>query len=153
KTEELKQQVRRSKTRAVLLNDTVMAGEQAPAEKRPVMKPAPAAPAPMSTTEMEVDLVSQRTSTWSGSSAPPPVTVAVGLAPPSGWQPPSYAPNLPVSLAGGYDLAFPSLRPETIKSGGGARRVALFSEAWPVAAERRVFPALATEAFLVAEIK
>jgi uncharacterized protein (TIGR02231 family) len=85
--------------------------------------------------------------------APPPVTVEVGMRPPSGWQPPTYAPDLPASLAGGYDLSFPSLRPETIKSGQGARRAALFVESWPVQVERRVLPALAPEAFLVAEIR
>ena len=56
-------------------------------------------------------------------------------------------------MAGGYDLAYASLRPETIKAGKGARRVALFSETWPVSVERKIFPALAKEAFLVAEIK
>ena len=86
-------------------------------------------------------------------SEPAPVTVEVGLEPPPAWQAPTYAPELPVSLAGGYDLTFPSRRPETIQSGGGARRVALLSESWPVDAERRVYPALAAEAFLVATFK
>lgn len=84
--------------------------------------------------------------------APPPLA-ETSLSPPPGYQPPSYDPNLPASLAGGYDLAYDSLRPETIRAGKGARRVALFSESWPVSVERKVFPALAKEAFLVAEIK
>ena len=33
------------------------------------------------------------------------------LAPPPAYVPPSYAPDLPAALAGGYDLAFPSLQP------------------------------------------
>ena len=84
--------------------------------------------------------------------APMP-TSEMSLSPPGAWQRPSYDPNLPASLAGGYDLAYASLRSETIKTGKGARRVALFSESWPVTVERKVFPALAKEAFLVAEIK
>jgi Domain of unknown function (DUF4139) len=82
-----------------------------------------------------------------------PEVVVGGLSPPPGWRRPVYAPDLPASLAGGYDLAFPSLRPETVRSGKGARRVALFAETWPVAVERRLMPALAPEAFLVAEIR
>ncbi len=78
----------------------------------------------------------------------------VGLAPPPAYQPPSYSPELPAALAGGYDLSFASLRKETVKTGDGPHRVPLFSERWPVAAERVVYPALAPEAaFLVAEIK
>jgi hypothetical protein len=82
-----------------------------------------------------------------------PEVVVGGLSPPPGWRRPVYAPDLPASLAGGYDLSFPSLRPETVRSGKGARRVALFAETWPVAVERRLLPALAPEAFLVAEIR
>jgi hypothetical protein len=85
--------------------------------------------------------------------APPQPSSELGIAPPAAYVPPAYAADLPASLAGGYDLAFPSLRKETIKSGGGARRVALFSQVWPVTVERKLFPALAPEAFLVAELK
>ena len=84
---------------------------------------------------------------------PPAPTVGVGLAPPPGYVPPSYGPDLPVSLAGGYDLSFKSLRPETIKTGKGARRVALLTQQWPVEVERRLFPALAPEAYVTAEIR
>ncbi len=87
------------------------------------------------------------------SEEPPAPTVGMSLAPPPGYRPPAFDPNLPAASAGGVDLAYESLRPETIKSGKGARRVALFSETWPVSVERKVFPALAKEAFLVAEIK
>ena len=75
------------------------------------------------------------------------------LAPPPGYRAPSYAADLPATAAGGYDLAYVSLQRETVPSGKGARKVALFSEAWPVTVERKLFPALFPEAFLVAELK
>lgn len=80
-------------------------------------------------------------------------TQGVSLSPPRGWVPPTPPPDSPAALAGGYDLAFPSLRPETVASGKGQRRVPLFNEAWPVSVERKVFPGVAKEAYLVAEIK
>ena len=46
------------------------------------------------------------------------------------------------SLDHGKSLSVPNIR-----------RVALFSQTWPVSVERLIFPALAKEAFLVAEIK
>jgi Domain of unknown function (DUF4139)/N-terminal domain of unknown function (DUF4140) len=151
KTEELKEQVYRSRARLMLQKGDVAAGRAAGASAPPMPPP----PAPMRTMSESVVVAqeSRELEKSGGSYEPPPVTVAVGLAPPPGWRAPSYAPNLPVSLAGGYDLAFPSARPETIKSGAGARRVALFTESWPVGVERRVFPGVAREAFLVAEIK
>ena len=83
----------------------------------------------------------------------PTSTVGVGLAPPAAWRRPAVDPRLPASLAGGYDLAFPAARRETIPSGGGGRRVPLFTESWPVKTERKLFPALARDAFLVAELQ
>jgi uncharacterized protein (TIGR02231 family) len=84
----------------------------------------------------------------------PTVTLGVGLAPPAAYRRPAVDPRLPASLAGGYDLAFTSARRETIPSGGGSgRRVPLFTESWPVKAERKLFPALARDAFLVAELQ
>jgi hypothetical protein len=90
-----------------------------------------------------------------GASAPaaPEPTEQIGLLPPPGWRAPTWNPNLPAALAGGWDLSYPALAPETIGSGKGTRRVALFARSWPVTAERKLFPALADEAFLVAEIK
>jgi len=85
--------------------------------------------------------------------AAPEPTEQIGLLPPPGWRAPTWDPNLPAALAGGWDLSYPALAPETIASGKGARRVALFARSWPVTAERKLFPALADEAFLVAEIK
>jgi len=85
-------------------------------------------------------------------SAPAP-TFGFSLAPPPGARAPSYAADLPAAAAGGYDLAYLSLQRETVQSGKGARKVALFTEAWPVTVERKLFPALFPEAFLVAELK
>ncbi|MCY1023407.1 mucoidy inhibitor MuiA family protein [Pyxidicoccus sp. MSG2] len=83
----------------------------------------------------------------------PGVDSYVGLAPPPGWQPPRLSEDLPASLAGGYDLAFTAPRPETVRSGQGERVVPLLIESWPVQVERHVFPALAEDAFLVAQLK
>jgi hypothetical protein len=79
--------------------------------------------------------------------------VPVGLAPPESWRPPVLDPNLPASLAGGYALAFPAQRRETVRSGKGERRVPLFTETWPVQVERKLYPALTPNAFLVAELR
>ncbi|QRN98759.1 mucoidy inhibitor MuiA family protein [Archangium violaceum] len=88
-----------------------------------------------------------------GSWSPPPVDVPVGLAPPEGWRRPVMEPDLPASLAGGHALAFPAQRRETVRSGGGERRVPLFTETWPVRVERKLYPALTPNAFLVAELR
>ncbi|WP_223645770.1 mucoidy inhibitor MuiA family protein [Corallococcus sp. EGB] len=92
-------------------------------------------------------------STGSSSEPEPVVDSYVGLAPPAGWQPPKLAADLPASLAGGYDLAYTAQRPETVRSGGGERTVPLLNESWPVQVERHVFPALARDAYLVAQLK
>lgn len=89
----------------------------------------------------------------SASSSVSTETVGVGLAPPEAYRRPTVDPRLPASLAGGYDLAFPSLRQETLPSAGGERRIPLFTESWPVKAERKLFPAVARDAFLVAELQ
>jgi uncharacterized protein (TIGR02231 family) len=44
-------------------------------------------------------------------------------------------------------------RRETLQSGKGGRQVPLFAEMWPVKVERKLFPALTSEAFLVAELQ
>lgn len=86
------------------------------------------------------------------SAAPRGPVMGVGLAPPPSYRPPPLDANSPAALAGGYDLSYPSLYKETIASGKGARRVALFSRNFPVSVQRKVFAALAKEAYLVAEI-
>jgi hypothetical protein len=81
-------------------------------------------------------------------------SVAVGgLAPPGAWRRPELDARLPVALAGGHVLTFTTPRRETVRSGGGERRVPLFSETWPVQVERRLFPALTPNAYLVAELR
>jgi hypothetical protein len=72
--------------------------------------------------------------------------------PPPGWQPPYLSPELPASQAGGYDLSYAAVGKESVRSGGGQRRVPLFSQGWPVTVHHRVYPALAQEAYLVAEL-
>lgn len=105
--------------------------------------------------ELVVTGKSESYESLAGGSRPsvPVTTVGVGLAPPAAWRRPAVDPSLPASLAGGYDLAFSSARRESIPSGGGGRLVPLFTESWPVKTERKLFPALAKDAFLVAELQ
>ncbi|MFT3709062.1 MAG: mucoidy inhibitor MuiA family protein [Archangium sp.] len=89
-----------------------------------------------------------------GRSEQAPVPVATfSLSPPPAWRPPVFGPDSPVTLAAGYDLSFVSLQKETVPSAGGTRRVALWAAQWPVTVERKLFPALTTDSFLVAELK
>jgi hypothetical protein len=76
-----------------------------------------------------------------------------GLSPPPAWTRPTFGPDSPVTLAKGYDLAFPALQKESVPSGKGDRRIALWSAQWPVSVERKLYPALTRDAFLVAELK
>lgn len=87
------------------------------------------------------------------SSAPSGFTTTFSLSPPQSWQPRDYGAESPVTLAGGADLTFAALQKETIPTAGGVRRVALWSAQWPVSVERKVFPALSRDVFLVAELK
>lgn len=82
-----------------------------------------------------------------------PPAIGVGIAPPAAWRPSPLPPGSPADAAGGYELEYASERAETIASGAGARRVVLFTETWPVAAERVLFPAVAAEAFLTARLR
>ncbi len=89
-----------------------------------------------------------------GSLAKPQVpSVAIGLAPPAGYVPPAFDRRSAAARAGGYDLTYPSLYRESLGSGKGARRVALFSRSFPVQVLRKIFPALTQDAYLVAEIQ
>jgi hypothetical protein len=87
------------------------------------------------------------------SSGPSYRTTGFSLAPPPGYQRPAFAGDLPAAAAGGYDLSWPSLQKETVQSGKGSRRVALFTQTWPVTTERKLYPALFAESFLTAELK
>lgn len=77
----------------------------------------------------------------------------VGLTPPSGWRPPTFGPESPVSLAGGYSLTFTSPHRETLFSDKGERSLPLYWESWPVQVERKVFPALSPDTYLVATLQ
>jgi hypothetical protein len=158
-----------STTTGVNLDQRIVSGKKAPARSFESMtSAAPAAPPPPPAEAPDFDASEsyvEEIVTVSGSTSPenayvvdsrrnvPTYTVGVGLAPPAAWRRPAVDPRLPASLAGGYDLAFPAKRRETVPSGGGGRRVPLFTESWPVKTERKLFPAVARDAFLVAELQ
>jgi hypothetical protein len=75
----------------------------------------------------------------------------VAFGAPSGWAP-SFASNLPAALAGGYDFVYSSARPESIRSGGEARRVVLHAARLPASSRLTIYPALRQKAYLVAEV-
>jgi hypothetical protein len=77
----------------------------------------------------------------------------VGIAPPPAWIAPRPPPGSPAEAAGGYELEYNSVQRETIQTGKGVRRVVLFSETWPVQAERVLYPGVAADAYLIARIK
>lgn len=79
-------------------------------------------------------------------------TQQVAFGAPLGWQAPSFAPDLPAVLAGGYDFVYPAAKPESVRSGAEARRVALHARKFPADGMIRVLPALRKQAYLVAEI-
>ncbi|MGC4122477.1 MAG: mucoidy inhibitor MuiA family protein [Myxococcales bacterium] len=81
-----------------------------------------------------------------------PAANGVSINGPSGWSAPSYASDLPASLAGGYDFAYPSARRESLRSGPESRRVALHSAKLPAAARLAIYPALKKAAYLVADV-
>lgn len=138
---------RRGVSKKKAKRDFAQKGEVESKMAAPKAQSAPRAAGPMPAMEMPA-----RAELAAKPSAPP--AAQVGLAPPPAYVPPSFSAELPAAQAGGYDLSFPALRKETIKTGEGVRRVPLLVESWPVKAERVVYPALAPDAaFLVAEIK
>lgn len=129
--------------------------EERPMAKMPMAPPPPPAPIVQSMPSRSRAAVSQVASA-PGASYDEVQTTPVStfsLAPPPSWRPPSFGADSPVTLAAGYDLTFTSLQRETVPSDRGARRVALWAAQWPVSVERKLFPALTTDAFLVAELK
>ena len=140
------------------LDSELVEGElERPAEERPrpkASRPPPPSSAPQNEPSAARDSVaiSSRGGMKSDEQEPAP-SFGFSLAPPAGYRAPSYSADLPAAAAGGYDLTYLSLQRETVQSGKGARKVALFTEAWPVKVERKLFPALFPEAFLVAELK
>ena len=122
-----------------------------PPSPPPQMANRPAsAPAPMAVSE---STVSRRGLFQSADEEAPAPVSTFSLAPPPAWRPPTFGADSPVTLAAGYDLSFTSLQKETVPSERGSRRVALWSAQWPVSVERKLFPALTSDAFLVAELK
>ena len=134
-----------------------------PVTRYPESPPPAQAPAPDADEEMEfsgkeisgeVAVATLQSSPGSyRSSGPSERRVPMSLSPPAAWVRPNFAPNLPAAAGGGYDLSWPSLQRESVQSGKGARRVALFTQSWPVTTERKLYPALFSESFLVAELK
>lgn len=111
-----------------------------------------ASPAPVQMMESVVrqEKLSVRQSMTSAARAP---VIGVGLSPPPGYRAPAQSTALLSSASGGYDMVFAAAALDTVKSGHGERRVALLSRSFPVEVHRKILPALAPEAFLVADIK
>jgi len=101
----------------------------------------------------DTEFVSSRPSTERPSDRPQQ-RQAIRLAPPeASYRRPRLAPGLPASLAGGHDLSFDAVAPETLPSGALAQRVPLQTWRWPVSVRRQLFPALRPDAYLVANLR
>ncbi len=59
----------------------------------------------------------------------------------------------PCQLAAGYDYAFPALKPETVKSDGSSRRVALGTDSFPAALRYEAAPLVSPFAYLACDLK
>lgn len=120
----------------------------------PPPPPAPMAMRPQSAPRVASESVSTTAGLAFADAEEAPVPVSTfSLAPPPAWRPPRFGADSPVTLADGYDLSFTSLQRETVPSEKGARRVALWAAQWPVTVERKLYPALTQDAYLVAELK
>jgi hypothetical protein len=159
---------RDDKTRSYDFEDESIDGNLAQPEevqvraKAKVGKKRPAAPPPPPMAPMAQSAPVERraaeatgmaVSAMDSDDEPAPPVSTFSLAPPPAWRPPNFGADSPVTLAAGYDLSFTSLQKETVPSERGSRRVALWSAQWPVSVERKLFPALTPDAFLVAELK
>ncbi len=127
---------------------------------RPPPPAAAAAPMAFDAAEVTVQTESVRTASsvgsfqgFGGRSQPATRNVPFSLSPPPSYERPRFAQDLPAMAAGGYDLSWPSLQKETVQSGKESRRVALFTQTWPVTTERKIYPALFSESFQTAELK
>jgi hypothetical protein len=76
----------------------------------------------------------------------------VGFVTPRAWQLPSFAPELPAALAGGYDFLYSAARPEALKSAPEARRVPLFRKTFAAEPELTLVPGLSSSAYLMAKV-
>ncbi len=79
-------------------------------------------------------------------------TESLAFTAPRGWTTSAVPADLPASQAGGYDFTFPAAKPETIHTGGEARRVALHASQFPAEPHLVILPALGKQAFLVADV-
>ncbi|MFZ5444135.1 MAG: DUF4139 domain-containing protein [Myxococcota bacterium] len=138
---------------AVELDRAETAGKRKKAEYAPAAPPPPAPAAMPRAQATSESVVSVSAGSFFAREEPAIPTSTFSLSPPPAWRPPRFGPDSPVTLADGYDLAFSSLQKESVPSGRGARRVALWSAQWPVTVERKLFPALTQDAYLVAELK
>jgi hypothetical protein len=127
--------------------------QPSPPRQAPMAPPPPPAPARVASDMGESTVSRTSSSLFAKKEAAYVPTTSFSLSPPPAWSPPRYGADSPVTLAEGYDLSFTSLQKETIPSARGARRVALWSAQWPVQVERKLFPAITTDAYLVAELK
>jgi hypothetical protein len=127
-------------------------GGMAPMAPSPQPASALSAPSAAPQREFESDALQSAPVEVSSFKKQEMATQGVGLAPPPGVEL-ALAPGSPAALAQGNDLTFAALRKESVESGGGSRRVPLLSTSWKVAAQRQLFPALAPEAFLTAELE
>ncbi|HEY3447376.1 MAG TPA: DUF4139 domain-containing protein [Myxococcales bacterium] len=123
----------------------------APPPPSPSAQAAPRKQKPKADMPAQAPAPSVVTSSEPGSSFLP-VASGVSINGPMGWSAPSFAADLPASLAGGYDFSYPSARRETIRSGPESRRVALHSAKLPASARLAIYPALKKSAYLVADV-
>lgn len=137
-------------------------------EERESIPPPPPPPAPMvmadampssrmapaesaSSSGQDIMMVTQGIPS-SGKDKPQVTTLGVGLQPPPGYRVP-LSGDTAWARAGGAELSYPSLYLESLKTGGGTRKIALLTTRFPVAVQRKSYPAMADEAYLVAMIK
>ncbi|HEX4385654.1 MAG TPA: DUF4139 domain-containing protein [Myxococcales bacterium] len=131
------------------------------AEPSPAAEPAPSAPPAPSKRASDESAVDKSQIASSGPASigdflqqvPQESEGQLALAPPVSIRPPQPPPDSPSALAGGFDLRFDSPGRESLHDGEGARRVPLFSETWPVTAERLIEPGLSPDTYLVARLK
>lgn len=134
-----------------------MPSQLARAERPPMSPPPPAARPPpaydFDSVEVKAARVTAESAAFGQRATSRTSSVApVTLGAPRGWSAPSLSADLPASLAGGYDYTFSSARPESVRSGGEERRVALHSVRLPAKVLVTATPGLGKEAYLVADV-
>jgi len=120
-----------------------MEGSDLPVEEVRVMEKAPLVNTTSASVSHDFEFVSSLPRTGP--------RARISLAPPG--HRPRLAADLPAALAGGHDLVFPALAPETLRSGAMAQRVPLATWRWPVSLRRQLYPAVRPEAYLAATLR